>query len=107
MTASIRLSSRPRLTERAVVALVAALALLLLGLAGCGRRTVPVAEQSDPDVVPGLIDVGFEGFSEEHHALAATLGEVVEDERLQDDPIDDVDDPEELVVVRVDPSREA
>jgi serine protease len=102
----IGLSSRPRLPERAVVALVAALALLLFGLAGCSRRTVPVAQQGDPDVVPGLIDVAFEGFSEEHRGVASRLGEVLEDERLQDDPVDDVDDPEELVVLRVDPSRE-
>jgi len=107
MTTLAGLSSRPRLTERAVVALVAALVLLLFGLTGCSRRTVPVAQQGDPDVVPGLIDVGFEGFSEEHHALATSLGEVVQDERLEDDPVDDVDDPEELVVLRVDPAREA
>ena len=107
MTTLIGWGSRPRLSERAVVALVAALVLLLLGMAGCSRRTVPVAEQTDPEVVTGLIDVGFEGFTEEHRALAAKLGEVLEDERLEDDPLDDVDDPEELVVVRVDPAREA
>ena len=107
MTTLIGSSSRPRLSERAIVALVAALVLLLLGLAGCSRRTVPVAQETDPDVVPGIIDVGFEGFSEGHHALAAKLGEVLEDERLEDDPLDDVDDPEELVVLRVDPGRAA
>src|SRR5438105_10133533 len=107
VTTLIGSSWRPRLSERAVVALVAALVLLVLGLAGCCRRTVPVAQQTDPDVVPGRIDVGFEGFNEEHHALAAKLGEVLEDERLEDDPVDDVDDPEELVVLRVDPAREA
>jgi serine protease len=107
MTTLIGSSSRPRLSERAVVALVAALVLPALGMAGCSRRTVPVAEETDPDVVPGVIDVGFEGFTGEHRALAAKLGNVLEDERLEDDPVDDVDDPEELVVLRVDPAREA
>src|SRR5207244_10912861 len=60
------LHARPALFERAVVALLALLVLLLLGLTGCGRRIVPVlAEQGDPDAIPGLIDVGFER-SEEH-----------------------------------------
>jgi serine protease len=88
----------------------AATALLACAVAlgaGCGRRVVPLAEVSDEDAVPGLIDVGLEGYTEEHHRLGAQLGEVVEDVRLEDDPLDDVDDPEELLVVRVDPDREA
>ena len=102
------LHARPALFERAVVALLALLVLLLLGLTGCGRRIVPVlAEQGDPDAIPGLIDVGFEGFTPEHHALGARLGEVLEDERLVDDPFDDIDEPEQLLVLRIDPVREA
>jgi len=101
------LHARPALGERALVALIAALVLLMLGLAGCGRRIVPVAQADDPDAIPGLIDVGLEGFTAEHHALGARLGEVLEDEELQDDPFDGVDEPEELMVVRVDPEREA
>src|SRR5216683_2587308 len=84
------------------------LVLLLLGLTGCGRRVArAVAEQGDPEANPGLIDVGLEGFTPEHHALGARLGEVLEDERLVDDPFDGVDEPEELLVLRVDPAREA
>ncbi|HWE25415.1 MAG TPA: S8 family peptidase [Myxococcales bacterium] len=99
--------ARPALLERAVVALVALLVLLLLGLAGCGRRVVPIGGAAQSDAIPGLIDVGLEGFTAEHHTLAARLGEVIEDEKLTDDPLDDVDDPEELLVIRVDPAREA
>src|SRR5712692_1277213 len=100
------LHARPALLERPLVACLAL--LVLLGLAGCGRR-VPavVAEQGDPAAIPGLIDVGLEGFTPEHHALGARLGEVLEDERLVDDPFDGVDEPEELLVLRVDPAREA
>ncbi len=102
------LHARPALLERAIVALLALLVLFLFGLAGCGRRIAPiVAEQSDPDAIPGLIDVGLEGFTPEHRALGERLGEVLEDERLTDDPFDDVDEPEELLVLRVDPGREA
>lgn len=101
------LQARPALLERAVVALLALLVLLLCGLTGCGRRIVPIAEQGEPDAIPGLIDVGLEGFTAEHRALGASLGEVLEDEKLTDDPLDDVDDPEELLVLRVDPAREA
>src|SRR6266851_1064723 len=102
------LHARPALFERAVVALLALLVLLLLGLTGCGRRVArAVAEQGDPEAIPGLIDVGLEGFTPEHHALGARLGEVLEDERLVDDPFDGVDEPEELLVLRVDPAREA
>ena len=69
------LHARPALFERAVVALLALLVLLLLGLTGCGRRIVTVqTEQGDPDAIPGLIDVGLEGFTPEHHALGARLG---------------------------------
>ncbi|MFL5309443.1 MAG: S8 family serine peptidase [Myxococcales bacterium] len=101
------LHARPALFERAVVALLALLVLLLLGLAGCGRRIVPVQpDQDDADAIPGLIDVGLEGFTAEHHALGARLGEVLEDEELVDDPFDDVDEPEQLLVIRVDPARE-
>ena len=97
------LHARPALLERAMVAL-----LSLFLLAGCGRRIVAVvAEQDDPDTVPGLIDVGLEGFTPEHHALGERLGEVLQDERLTDDPFDEVDEPEELLVLRVDPAREA
>src|SRR5207245_10625053 len=99
--------ARPALGERAVVALIATLVLLLLGLAGCGRRNVPVAQSDDPDAIRGLIDVGLEGFTAEHHALGARLGEVLEDERLVDDPFDDIDEPEQLLVLRIDPVREA
>jgi serine protease len=107
MTVSLStLRARPALLERAVVALLALLVLLLCGLMGCGRRVVPVATSAEPDAIPGLIDVGLENFTPEHHALGASLGEVVEDEKLTDDPFDDVDEPEELLVVRVDPSRE-
>src|SRR6266851_4945212 len=74
------LHARPALFERAVVALLALLVLLLLGL---------------------------KGFTPEHHALGARVGEVLEDERLVDDPFDGVDEPEELLVLRVDPAREA
>src|SRR5438445_1239217 len=102
------LHARPALFGGAVVALLALLVLLLLGLTGCGRRIVPVlVEQGDPDAIPGLIDVGFEGFTPEHHALGARLGEVLEDERLVDDPFDDIDEPEQLLVLRIDPVREA
>src|SRR3989475_5273466 len=102
------LHARPALFERAVVALLSFLVLLLPGLTGCGRRIIAVqAEQGDPDAIPGLIDVGFEGFTPEHHALGARLGEVLEDERLVDDPFDDIDEPEELLVLRVDPTRVA
>ena len=102
------LHARPALVERAVVAVLALLVLLLLGLAGCGRRIAPiVAAEADPDAIPGLIDVGLEGFTPEHHALGARLGEVIEDERLVDDPFDGVDEPEELLVLRIDPAREA
>jgi serine protease len=103
-----RLQAPPALFERAVVAFLAVLALLAFGLAGCGRR-VPavVAEQGDPEAIPGLIDVGLEGFTPEHHALGARLGEVLEDERLIDDPFDGIDEPEQLLVLRVDPEREA
>ena len=62
------LQARPALLERAVVALLALLVLLLFGLTGCGRRVVPVAEQGEPDAIPGLIDVGLEGFTAEHRA---------------------------------------
>src|SRR6266849_6588192 len=87
------LQARSALLERPLVAL-----LVVLGLAGCGRR-VPavVAEQGDPSAIPGLIDVGLEGFTPEHHALGARLGEVLEDERLIDDPFDGVDEPEQLL----------
>ena len=101
------LPARPALVERVVVALLALLVLLLFGLTGCGRRVVPISEQAESDAIPGLIDIGLEGFTAEHHALGAQLGEIVEDEQLTDDPFDDVDDPEELLVVRVDPAREA
>src|SRR2546421_65420 len=102
------LHARPALFERAVVAALALLVLLFFGLAGCGRRIVAVqAEQGDPEAIPGLIDVGLEGFTPEHDALGARLGEVLEDERLVDDPFDDIDEPEELLVLRVDPAREA
>src|SRR5712692_5628641 len=81
------LHARPALFERAVVALLALLVLLLLGLTGCGRRVArAVAEQGDPEAIPGLIDVGLEGFTPEHHALGARLGEVLEDERIVDQP---------------------
>jgi len=90
-------------TGRAAAMLVAAMAL-----AACGRRIVPVvADQADPEAIPGLIDVGLEGFTAEHHALGERLGEVLEDERLTDDPFDDVDEPEQLLVIRLDPGREA
>ncbi|MFL5398221.1 MAG: S8 family peptidase [Myxococcales bacterium] len=84
-----------------------ALALLVVVMAGCSRRIVAVAEPADPDVIAGVIDVGLEGFTREHHDLGASLGEVLEDDRLDDDPLDDVDDPEQLLVLRVDPGREA
>src|SRR5438477_11514751 len=104
---STTLHARPALHDRAVVALLAVLVVLLIGLTGCGRRVVPIGEQTETDAIPGLIDVGLEGFTAEHHALAAQLGEVLEDEKLTDDPFDDVNDPEELLVLRVDPTREA
>jgi serine protease len=84
----------------------ALLALICVG--ACGRRVVPaVSDPADPDAIAGLIDVGLEGFTAEHHELGARLGEVLEDERLVDDPFDDVDDPEQLLVIRVDAGREA
>jgi serine protease len=95
------LQAAPKRGERAL------LALLLLGLIGCGRRVAQVADQSDPEAIPGLIDVGLEGFTPEHRALGAGLGEVLEDQQLVDDPFDGVDEPEQLLVLRVDPSREA
>src|SRR5438132_4135451 len=98
------LHARSELLARLVGAWMC-LFLLLCGL-GCGRRVVPIAEQAEADALPGLIDVGLEGFTAEHHALGARLGEVLEDEKLTDDPFDDVDDPEELLVLRVDPARE-
>jgi serine protease len=101
------LSARPALLERAAIALLALLVLLLCGLTGCGRRVVPVADLAEPDIIAGLIDVGLEGYTAEHRALGARLGEVLEDEKLVDDPFDGVDEPEELLVLRVDPSREA
>ena len=103
---SSTLRARPALVERAAVALLALLVLLLCGLIGCGRRVVPVATSADPETIPGLIDVGLEGFTAEHHALGARIGEVLADEKLVDDPLDGVDEPEELLVVRVDPSQE-
>ncbi|HYV67269.1 MAG TPA: S8 family serine peptidase, partial [Myxococcales bacterium] len=100
-----RLHARP---GRAAAAFLQILLPLFVLLAGCGRRVAPiVAEPGDPDAVPGFIDVGLEGFTPEHHALGERLGEVLQDERLIDDPFDDVDDPEELLVLRVDPAREA
>jgi serine protease len=103
MAESTTLHARPAFSGPAAIALVF---VLLCGLTGCGRRVVPIAGQPDADAIPGLIDVGLEGFTAEHHALGARLGEILEDEKLTDDPFDDVDDPEELLVLRVDPARE-
>src|SRR5437879_13924048 len=46
MAVSTTLPARPALFERAAIALLAFLVLLLCGLAGCRRRVVPPAEQA-------------------------------------------------------------
>ena len=100
MTAG-HLTVRPGLTERLAVAVFAMIALFLLGLAGCGRERVPAAPAGD-DAIPGLIDVELRGVSEQHKALLARLGEVVEDEAVDEGGFS----PDQLVELRVDPAAE-
>ena len=104
------------MSERALVALLALVAALALQLGGCSRGPVPVAGRAGssdqapglvPGAIPGLIDVELRGVSAEHRALAAQLGTVVEDEDLRLSPLDLVRGDEELIVIKVDPAREA
>ena len=74
-------------------------------LLGCGRGPVAVgAPAALADQIPGFIDIELRGFSAEHHALGARLGRVALDEAL---PAQLPFGEEELLVLEVDPAREA
>lgn len=99
MTAT--LTVRPALGERLAVALFAVIALFLLGLAGCGRGPAPVTPIT-ADAIPGLIDVEFHGVSADHKAQLARLGEVLEDETVDEGGFA----ADQLLELRVDPAAE-
>jgi serine protease len=91
--------ARPDLRERLVVAAIAIVLLLLLGLAGCSRNPAPVMEMS-ADAIPGLIEV-------ELRAPAAVPGKVIDQEAQEDDLYGDAFSPEYDVELEVEPGTEA
>ncbi len=95
----LRLMPRPRLHERLAVALLAAAALILSGVAGCSRRAVPVVEVG-AESVPGLIEVELRGHG-------AVPGKVLDEEEVQDDLYGDALSPEWDIEFQVDPADEA
>lgn len=98
--------NRPALSERAIVALLALLAVLAFHLGGCSRGPASLAFAAEPieNQIPGLIDVELRGFSSEHRALGALLGRVIEDEALSSGTLFG---DKEFLVLEVDPAREA
>ena len=95
----LRLMPRPRLHERLAGALLAAAALIILGVAGCSRQAVPVVELT-ADAVPGLIEVELRG-------RAMLPGKVIDEEEVQDDLYGDLLSREIDVELQVDPADEA
>jgi serine protease len=78
--------------------------------AACGRRPLAVAADEGEDLVPGLIDVELRGVLPEHRRALALLGEVLSDEQVQEGELADLPFdafPDELLVLRTDPSRVA
>ena len=75
---------------------LAPLALLCLATAGilasaCSRRSLPVYDDSEAaaaEAVPGLISVELRGATEEHRLLVAGLGQILEEQVVQDDEND-------------------
>src|SRR3954469_2381473 len=92
---------RPRLGlgERLIVAVVAAGALIALGLAGCSRTPAPIMELS-ADAIPGLIEV-------ELRQRAPLPGKVLDEEAQEDDLYGDALSPEYDVEIQVEPGTEA
>src|SRR3954469_21202852 len=92
---------RPRLGlgERLIVAVVAAGALIALGLAGCSRTPAPIMELS-ADAIPGLIEV-------ELRQRAPLPGKVIDQEEQEDDLYGDAFSPEWDAEIEVEPGTEA
>jgi serine protease len=90
-----------------VLSLVAAAAAA--ACASCGRRPVAAAGDDGADAVPGLIDVELRGVTPEHRRALALLGEVLSDDQVEEGGLADLPFdvfPDELLVLRTDPSRE-
>lgn len=95
----LRPMPRPRIHEKAAIALLFGTALLIMGVAGCSRRPAPVIDVTE-DVVPGLIDVELTG-------PADLPGKVLDQEEMEDDLYGDAFSSEFDVEIQVDPADEA
>ena len=87
------------MSERFVVALLVLAALIILGVAGCGRSPVPVTEVTPGDVIPGLIDV-------ELKARADLPGKLIDSEEAEDPLWGDAFSPEYDAELEVNPADE-